>query len=98
MIKSYSFLLEKAALKLGMPKEAENHLQDALALDPEYVDALITLASLYNENERDDDLFELLSFAKEENFEIPLLNAFLAYAYERTEQFKKAYDIICQGI
>ena len=29
---------------------------------------------------------------KEENFEIPLLNAFLAYAYERTEQFKDAYE------
>ena len=36
----------KCALKLGMPIEAEKHLQDALALDPEYVDALITLASL----------------------------------------------------
>ncbi|QUW22118.1 tetratricopeptide repeat protein [Sporosarcina sp. Marseille-Q4063] len=82
----------KCALKMGSPDKAEQHLKDALALDPEYVDALITLASLYNENERDNDLFELLSLAKEESLDIPLLNAFLAYAYERTEQFKKAYD------
>jgi tetratricopeptide (TPR) repeat protein len=82
----------KCALKMGRPETAEQHLKDALALDPEYVDALITLASLYNENEQDDDLFELFSLAKEESLDIPLLNAFLAYAYERTEQFKKAYD------
>ncbi|WP_172369393.1 tetratricopeptide repeat protein [Sporosarcina jiandibaonis] len=82
----------KCALKLGRPDEAEQHLKDALALDPEYVEALITLASLYNENERDEDLIELLAFAREENIDIPLLNAFLAYAYERTDQFKKAYD------
>ncbi|MBO1914493.1 tetratricopeptide repeat protein, partial [Microvirga sp. 3-52] len=78
--------------KMGQPEKAETHLKEALALDPEYVDALITLASLYNENERDDDLFELLSLATEESLDIPLLSAFLAYAYERTEQFKKAYD------
>ncbi|WP_210469183.1 lipopolysaccharide assembly protein LapB [Sporosarcina sp. 6E9] len=82
----------KCALKMGQPEKAETHLKEALALDPEYVDALITLASLYNENERDDDLFELLSLATEESLDIPLLSAFLAYAYERTEQFKKAYD------
>ena len=79
----------KCALKLGMINEAEQHLKDALALDPEYVEALITLASLYNEREQDDELFELLTFAKEENMDIPILHAFLAYAFERTEQYKR---------
>ena len=43
-------LLRENGLKIGIPKDAEKHLKEALALDPEYVDALITLASLYNEN------------------------------------------------
>ena len=42
----------KSALKLGLPEEAEEHLKEALALDPEYIEALITLASLYNEREQ----------------------------------------------
>ena len=87
----------KCALKMGSPDKAEQHLKDALALDPEYIDALITLASLYNENERDNDLFELLTLAKEESLDTPLLNAFLAYAYERTEQYEKAYDSFTQA-
>ena len=82
----------KCALKLGRTEDAEVHLKEALALDPEYVDALITLASLYNENERDTELLELLSYAKDEKQEIPLLMAFLAYAYERLEQYDDAYE------
>ncbi len=81
----------KSALKLGLPKEAEGHLSEALALDPEYMDALITLASLYNERQEDTKLFELLSDTKEEWDDLPLLNAFLAYAYEREEQYDDAY-------
>ncbi|MEK5039250.1 tetratricopeptide repeat protein [Sporosarcina sp. FSL K6-3457] len=81
----------KSALKLGLPEEAEMHLHEALALDPEYMEALITLASLHNEREEDTKLFELLSDTKEEWDGIPLLNAFLAYAYEREEQYDDAY-------
>ena len=79
-------------MKLGRVAEAETHLKEALVLDPEYVEALITLASLYNENERDVELLELLSYAKDEQEDIPLLQAFSAYAYERTEQYKDAYE------
>ena len=50
----------KSALKLGLPEEAEEHLKEALALDPEYIEALITLASLYNEREQSDELLDLL--------------------------------------
>ncbi len=82
----------KAALKLGRVEEAEKHFKQALALDPEYMEAMITLASLYNENEQDVELFDLLSNTKGEHEDIPLLQAFLAYAYERTEQYKDAYE------
>ncbi len=81
----------KSALKLGLPGEAEGHLQQALALDPEYIDALITLASLYNEREQDDELLDLLSQTKDEWDDIPLMEAFMAYAYERAEHYDDAY-------
>ena len=74
-----------------MPEEAEEHLKEALVLDPEYIDALITLASLYNEREKYEELVDLLSYSKE-IWRIPLLNAFMAYAYEREEQYEDAYE------
>lgn len=81
----------KCALKLGRINEAEAHLKEALVLDPEYIEALITLASLYNETEQDSELLELLSEHVIVSDDIPLLDAFLAYAYQRTEQYEKAY-------
>ncbi|PIC63252.1 hypothetical protein CSV79_12600 [Sporosarcina sp. P13] len=83
----------KSALKLQLPEQAENHLKEALVLDPEYIDALVTLASLYNQQEDDESLLELLTYAEADQLEIPLLHAFFAYAYERTENYKKAYEI-----
>lgn len=83
----------KSALKLGRPVEAEEHLKQALALDPEYIDALVTLASFYDHQERDDELIELLTYMGAEQLEIPLLYAFLAYAYDRSEQYGQAYEM-----
>lgn len=81
----------KSALKLGLPDEAETHLKEALVLDPEYIEALVTLASLYNEREQNAKLLDLLSYTKSDQLDIPLLDAFQAYAYEREEQFDDAY-------
>ncbi|KXH82015.1 tetratricopeptide repeat protein [Sporosarcina sp. HYO08] len=81
----------KSALKIGLPEQAEVHLKEALVLDPEYVEALITLASLYNEEEKDEELLDLLSYQQATNEGIPLLNAFRAYSYERLEQYNDAY-------
>lgn len=81
----------KSALKIGLPEQAETYLKEALVLDPEYVEALITLASLYNEEEKDEALLDLLSYQQIEEG-IPLLNAFRAYSYERLEQYNDAYE------
>lgn len=83
----------KSALKLQLPEQAETHLKEALVLDPEYIDALVTLAALYEHQEEDDALIELLNYAEVDQLEIPLLHAFLAYSYERTEDFKKASEM-----
>ncbi|MEK3934739.1 tetratricopeptide repeat protein [Sporosarcina sp. FSL W7-1349] len=81
----------KSALKLGLPDEAEQQLEEALALDPEYIEPIITLASLYNEREKDEELLSLLADPNGEIGDIPILHAFLAYAYQRLEQFEEAY-------
>ncbi|MFC5603264.1 tetratricopeptide repeat protein [Sporosarcina koreensis] len=81
----------KSALKLGLPFEAEEHLQQAIALDPEYIDAIVTLASLYNHQEEDGKLLALLTELNEGQLDIPLLTAFKAYALERDEQYAHAY-------
>ena len=62
-----------------------------MALDPEYIEALITLASLYNEREQSHELLDLLTYSKDNQVDIPLLDAFMAYAYEREEQYDDAY-------
>ncbi|WP_432355129.1 tetratricopeptide repeat protein [Sporosarcina sp. A2] len=87
----------KVALKLGQPSEAERLLGEALALDPEYVEALISLASLYEQQEQYEQLLELLQDASEELLEIPLLVAFKAYAEENLEQYGEAYDSYVQA-
>ena len=83
----------KSALKLQMPEQAEMHLKEALVLDPEYIDALVTLAAVYENQEEDEALIELLLYAEADQLEIPLLDAFLAYAYERKEDYKKANEM-----
>lgn len=83
----------KSALKLQLPQEAERYLKEALVLDPEYIDALVTLASLYDQQEDDGALIELLTYSEADQLEIPLLHAFMAYAYERTESYNEAYEM-----
>ncbi|MBD7906948.1 tetratricopeptide repeat protein [Sporosarcina gallistercoris] len=87
----------KVALKLGRPGEAERFLGDALALDPEYVEARISLASLYEQQEHYENLLELLQDTSEEQLEIPLLAAFKAYAEENLEHYTEAYDSYVQA-
>ncbi|WOV85432.1 tetratricopeptide repeat protein [Sporosarcina jeotgali] len=81
----------KAALKLGKSDAAERYLGDALALDPEYVEARISLASLFEQQEQYENLLELLRDTSEEQLEIPLLAAFKAYAEENLERYTEAY-------
>lgn len=82
----------KCALKLGLPQEAEQYLSEALVLDPEYIEALVTLASLYNETEQDEALIALVGGSLEQAEEVAVLHAFLAYSYERMEMYEEAYE------
>lgn len=90
--KEYYLFAGKISLKLGKVKEAETFLREAIALDPEYMDAIFILSSLFSTEEKDEELVELYETLKQEHFEWSAMYPFLAAAYERLESYEKAYE------
>ncbi|MEK3974901.1 tetratricopeptide repeat protein [Psychrobacillus sp. FSL K6-2684] len=90
--KEYYLFAGKISLKLGRVKEAESFLQQAIALDPEYMDAIYILSSLFSQEEMDEELIELYEALKQEQFEWSSMYPLLAEAYERLEMYEKAYE------
>lgn len=77
----------KMAIKLGKREEAIKHFEEALALDPEHLEARLNLASLYEYEERHEAIVELLATFENNT---PLMDFYLANAYEALEQYEKA--------
>lgn len=90
--KEYYLFAGKISLKLGKLKEAESFLREAIALDPEYMEAIFVLTSLLSSEERDEELIELYETLKNDQFEWSSMYPFLAVSYERLELYKKAYE------
>nr|WP_240793406.1 tetratricopeptide repeat protein [Psychrobacillus vulpis] len=90
--KEYYLFAGKISLKLGRVKEAESFLREAIALDPEYMDAIFTLTSLFSTEEQDEELIDLYETLKQDQFEWSSMYPFLAYAYDRLEFYEKAYE------
>lgn len=90
--KEYYLFAGKISLKLGRVKEAELFLREAIALDPEYMDAIFILSSLFSTEEKDEELIELYETLKQEHFEWSSMYPFIAEAYERLELYEKAYE------
>lgn len=80
----------KLAMKLGKPKEGVNHLRQAIALDPEYMEAIYTLVSYFHGEEMDDDVLELAEMVIESGDDWAGLYPMIAEAYERSENYKQA--------
>ena len=78
----------KIALKLQKEEEAIRHLKEALALDPEYTEALLALAAIYEKREDDEALIELLTAPHV--LLTPDLSFMLAKAYDREELYEEA--------
>lgn len=83
----------KMALKNSLPEEAIDYLQEAIALDPEYMEAILVLMSVYMTEERYEDVLALYDELKREDFDWTALYPFVAEAYDKEEQFDKAYEI-----
>ncbi len=82
----------KLALKLGKTQEAEDHLRQAIALDPEYMEATITLISFFHTQERDEDVIELIETVSKDQDDWSALYPFAAEAYAREENYERAYE------
>lgn len=83
----------KMALKNNLPNEAVEHLQQAVALDPEYMEAILVLMSIYSKEEQYEAIIELYEQLEKEQFDWTALAPFVAEAYNQDEQFEKAYVI-----
>jgi len=91
--KSFYLFAGKMALKNGLPEEAENYLQQAIALDPEYMEAILILMSIYANQESYEEIIELYENLKNNEFDWSALYPFVADAYAKNEQYERAYEI-----
>ncbi|MEG0258942.1 MAG: tetratricopeptide repeat protein [Lysinibacillus sp.] len=82
----------KLALKNNLPIEAENYLREAIALDPEYMEAVLVLISIFTKQERSEDVIELFETLQTNDFEWTTLYPFAAEAYSKLEAYERAYE------
>ena len=80
----------KLAMKLGKTDEGVGHLRQAIALDPEYMEAIYTLVSYFHAEEQDEDVLELAEMVIESGDDWAGLYPMIAEAYERSENYEQA--------
>lgn len=91
--KSFFLFAGKMALKNSQPDEAIGFLTEAIALDPEYMEAILVLMSIYSSQEKYDEVIDLFEQLQQNEFEWVSLYPFVAHAYNINEQYEKAYEI-----
>jgi len=82
----------KLSLKLGKEDDAEQYFREALALDPGFMEAALTLNKLFFQQERYEDVIELISQLDSAADEEPQLLWDSALAYDKLEEFSYALD------
>lgn len=90
--KDLFFFGGKIAIKLAQPELAEQYFREALALDPGFTEAALTLNKLFFQQERYEaviDLITQLDFVEDEE---PQLLWDSALAYEKLEEYSDALD------
>lgn len=91
--KSFYLFAGKIALKNKLPHEAIEYLKQAVALDPEYMEAILVLMSIYSKEECFEDIIELYENLKRDDFDWTALYPLVAEAYAKDEQYVPAYEI-----
>lgn len=82
----------KIALKLGRNEEAEQFLREAIALDPGYTEAVLTLNKIFLQLEKFEDVIDLIKEIDIQEDEEPQLLWDAALAYHRIEEFSQALN------
>ncbi|KGR79542.1 tetratricopeptide repeat protein [Ureibacillus manganicus] len=91
--KSFYLFAGKIALKNGFPDEAIDYLKQAIALDPEYIDAIVVIMSIYAHEDRNEEIIDLYEELERNNFSIHTILPYVAEAYGKCEQYLRAYEI-----
>ncbi|MDF2902588.1 MAG: hypothetical protein K0S25_226 [Bacillus sp. (in: firmicutes)] len=82
----------KIALKLGEEEKAEKLLREAIALDPGFMDAVLTLNKLFLHQERYEDVLDLVKQVELVNEIEPQLLWDEAIAYQYLEDYSQALN------
>ncbi|MBY0145466.1 tetratricopeptide repeat protein [Neobacillus niacini] len=90
--KDLFFFGGKIAIKLAKPELAEQYFREALALDPGFTEAALTLNKLFFQQERYEDVIDLISQLDFVDDEEPQLLWDSALAYEKLEEYSYALD------
>jgi tetratricopeptide (TPR) repeat protein len=90
--KDLFFFGGKIAIKLAQPELAERYFREALALDPGFTEAALTLNKLFFQQERYDAVIDLISQLDFIEDEEPQLLWDAALAYDKLEEYSDALD------
>ncbi|MBU8879089.1 tetratricopeptide repeat protein [Bacillus sp. FJAT-29790] len=82
----------KLALKMGKEDEAEQLMREALALDPEFTEAAVTLTKLFLKQERYEDVLDIAGLLNDFEEEEPRILWDAAIAYQQLEEFSQALN------
>lgn len=82
----------RIALKSGNEKEAEQLLREALALDPGFLDAAITLNKLFIQQEEYESVIDLIKSLEIQDDEEPRIIWDEAYALQKLEEYPLANE------
>ncbi|WHX99089.1 tetratricopeptide repeat protein [Neobacillus sp. DY30] len=90
--KDLFFFGGKIAIKLAKPELAEQYFREALALDPGFTEAALTLNKLFFQQERYEAVIDLISQLDFVEDEEPQLLWDAALAYDKLEEYSDALD------
>ncbi|SMQ82468.1 Tetratricopeptide repeat-containing protein [Bacillus sp. OV166] len=90
--KELFFFGGKIAIKLGKVEEGEKYFREALALDPGFTEAALTLNKLFFLQERYEDVIELIAQLDIKEDEEPQLLWDSALSFHNLEKFSYALD------
>jgi tetratricopeptide (TPR) repeat protein len=82
----------KLALKLGKEEEAEQLFRESLVLDPGFSEAALTLNKLFLQNDRYEDVLDLVQYLEAIDEEEPQLLWDAAIALQKTENYLEALN------
>ncbi|KIL48054.1 tetratricopeptide repeat protein [Jeotgalibacillus campisalis] len=87
----------KLSLKKGSEKNAESYLRQAIAIDPNFLEAALLLNRLLIKQEKADEILEVISLVENAGESDPQFHWDAAKAFEWLEEFEKASDEYSQA-